>query len=70
MGCLLYLASSADFAEAVAIITDLVKEREPGIEIIKCTPGSLIITITCNMYCWYSSGSGVNIGCYQCIEYI
>ena len=39
-----YVASSADFAGADDIITDLAKEREPGIEIIERTPLSLIIT--------------------------
>ena len=33
-----YLASSTDFAGTDDIITNLAKEREPGIEIIKCTP--------------------------------
>ena len=33
-----------DFAGADDIITNLAKEREPGIEIIKCIPLSLIIT--------------------------
>ena len=42
-----YLASPADFAGADDIITNLAKEREPGIEIIECTPLSLIIT---NLY--------------------
>ena len=40
-----YLASSADLAGADDIITSLAKEREPGMEIIKRTPLSLIITI-------------------------
>ena len=34
----------ADFAGADDIITNLAKEREPGIEIIEHTPQSLIIT--------------------------
>ena len=38
-----YLASPADFAGADDIITNLTKEREPGIEIIERTPKSLII---------------------------
>ena len=33
-----YLASPADFAGADDIITSLAKEREPGMEIMKCTP--------------------------------
>ena len=33
-----YLASKEDFAEADAIITNLAKEREPGIEIINPLP--------------------------------
>ena len=33
-----YLACPADFAGANDIITNLEKEREPGNEIIKCTP--------------------------------
>ena len=33
-----YLASPTDFAGADDIITNLAKEREPGIEIIKGTP--------------------------------
>ena len=36
--------SPADFAGVDDIITNLAKEREPGIEIIKHTPLSLIIT--------------------------
>ena len=32
------LESPADFAEADNIITNLAKEREPGIEISECTP--------------------------------
>ena len=39
-----YLASPAAFAGADDIITNLAKEREPGIEIIDRTPSSLIIT--------------------------
>ena len=39
-----YLASPADFAGADDIITNLAKEREPGIEIIDRTPSSLVIT--------------------------
>ena len=39
-----YLASPADFAGADNIITNLAREREPGIEIIERTPKSLIIT--------------------------
>ena len=39
-----YLASPTDFAGADDIITNLAKEREPGIEIIQCTPYSVIIT--------------------------
>ena len=39
-----YLASPADFAGMDDIITNLEKEREPGIEIIECTPSSVIIT--------------------------
>ena len=39
-----YLASPADFAGADDIITNLAKEREPGIEIIERTPLSLIVT--------------------------
>ena len=39
-----YLASPADFAGADDIITNLAKEREPGIEIIERTPLSVIIT--------------------------
>ena len=35
-----HLESPADFAGADDIITNLAKEREPGIEIIKCTPYS------------------------------
>ena len=38
-----YLASPADFAGADDIITNLAKERQPGIEIIERTPSSLII---------------------------
>ena len=34
----LNLASPADFAEADDIITNLAKEREPGMETIECTP--------------------------------
>ena len=33
-----YLASPGDFAGADDIITNLAKERGPGIEIIECTP--------------------------------
>ena len=33
-----YLASNADFAGADDIITNLEKEREPGIKIIERTP--------------------------------
>ena len=33
-----YLASSADFVGVDDIITNLAKEREPGIKIIKPTP--------------------------------
>ena len=33
-----YLASPADFAGADDVITNLAKEREPGIEIIERTP--------------------------------
>ena len=33
-----YLASPADFAGANDIITNLAKEREPGIKIIEHTP--------------------------------
>ena len=33
-----YLASPTDFAGADDNITNLAKEREPGIEIIECTP--------------------------------
>ena len=33
-----YLASPADFAGAGDIITNLAREKEPGIEIIKRTP--------------------------------
>ena len=39
-----YLASPADFARANDIITNLAKEREPGIEIIERTPLSLMFT--------------------------
>ena len=39
-----YLASPADVAGADDIITNLEKEREPGIEIIERTPLSLIIS--------------------------
>ena len=39
----MYLASPTDFAGAADIITNLEKDREPGIEIIKCAPLSLII---------------------------
>ena len=39
-----FLASPADFAGADDIITNLTKEREPGIESIDRTPYSLIIT--------------------------
>ena len=39
-----YLASPADFAGADDIITNLAKEREPGIEINEYIPLSLIIT--------------------------
>ena len=39
----MYLASPTNFAGADDIITTLEKEREPGIEIIKRTPYSLII---------------------------
>ena len=35
-----------DFAGADDIITNLAKKRESGIEVIKRTPQSLIITIT------------------------
>ena len=38
------LASPAAFVGADDIIINLKKEREPGIEIIECTPQSLIIT--------------------------
>ena len=34
----MYLASPVDLAGADDIITNLAKEREPGIEIIECTP--------------------------------
>ena len=34
----LYLVSPTDFAGVDDIITNLAKEREPGIEIIECTP--------------------------------
>ena len=40
----MYLASPTDFSGADDIITNLAKEREPGIQIIECTPLSLIIT--------------------------
>ena len=33
-----YLASPADFAGADGIVTNLAKEKEPGIEIIECIP--------------------------------
>ena len=33
-----YLGSPADFAGADDNITNLAKEREPGIKIIECTP--------------------------------
>ena len=39
-----YLSFPADFTGADDIITNLAKEREPGIEISECTPLSLIIT--------------------------
>ena len=39
-----HLASPADFAGADDIITNLAKEREPGVEIIERTPLSSIIT--------------------------
>ena len=39
-----YLASPQDFAGADDIITNLAKEREPGIEIFERSPSSLIIT--------------------------
>ena len=39
-----YLASLAVFSGADGIITNVAKEREPGIEIIERTPYSLIIT--------------------------
>ena len=41
-----YLASPADFAEADDIITNLEKEREPGVKIIERTPHSLIVTVS------------------------
>ena len=39
-----YLAFTVDFAGADDIITNLTKEREPGIESIDRTPSSLIIS--------------------------
>ena len=39
-----HLASPTDFAEADDIITNLAKERDPGIKIIECNPQPLIIT--------------------------
>ena len=39
-----YLTSPADFAGVDDIVTNLAKEREPGIEIIKRTPQSVIIS--------------------------
>ena len=42
--CDAHLASPADLAGVDDIITNLAKEREPGIEIINRTPYSLIIT--------------------------
>ena len=43
-----YLASPADFAGADDIITNLAKEREPGIEIVECTLHSLWLLL---VYC-------------------
>ena len=41
----MYVASPVDFTGADDIITNLAKQREPGIQIIECTPQSLIITL-------------------------
>ena len=54
-----YLTSPADFAGVDDIITNLAKEREPGIEIIERIPQSLITTscITCReSSCSYFKG--------------
>ena len=48
-----YLAPAADFAGADDIITNLAKEREPGIEIIERTLLSLIITSYHTIFCCY-----------------
>ena len=47
-----YLESPADVAGADDIITNLAKEREPGIEIIERTPQSLII-ISVKIYIYF-----------------
>ena len=57
-----YLASPADFVGADDIITNLAKEKEPGIEIIKGTPQSLIITRQYSLKCL--------LQCYNLINYI
>ena len=41
----MYVTSPVDFTGADDIITNLAKQREPGIQIIECTPQSLIITL-------------------------
>ena len=43
----------ADFPGADDIITNLAQEREPGIEIIECTPLSLNITSYHTIFCCY-----------------
>ena len=57
-----YLASPTDFAGADDIITNLAKERQPGIEIIERTPKSFIITslfslilVTVSVNCTFQS---------------
>ena len=57
-----YLASPADFAGADDIITNLAKEREPGIEIMECTPLSLIVTCFNNNYCYVTSLFFADVG--------
>ena len=46
----------ADFAEADDIITNLAKEREPGIEIIERTPLSLIMSCVVLVILWHVLG--------------
>ena len=47
----LYLAPPADFAGVDGIITNLAKEREPGIEIIKHTLSNVTSTVNNYGYC-------------------